>query len=102
MEKIMGKKSTKLITKSDMKNIGKYIKSDDLVNFEIINENLVLLHFNKKEITLDKPIYTGASILDISKKHMYDMIYNVIYFLKKGNIQICWWAKACYIIIYGY
>jgi hypothetical protein len=79
MEKIMGKMHTKLVSKLDLNNINKYIMDGNLKNFEIYNDNLVLLHFNKKDVVLEKPIYTGATILDLSKKHMYDMIYNVIF-----------------------
>ncbi len=38
----------------------------------IFCENLIAVHMKKTQLTLDKPIYLGASILDISKTLMYD------------------------------
>ena len=34
------------------------------------------LHFTKPRVKLDKPIYTGAAILDISKILMYEFLYD--------------------------
>jgi hypothetical protein len=42
------------------------------------NEHLVGVHLNKKIIELNKPIYVGFSILDLSKTLMYDFHYNHI------------------------
>jgi hypothetical protein len=46
--------------------------------FRIINEGTVLIERVRKEVTLNKPIYAGFSILDLSKVLMYDFHYNVI------------------------
>ncbi len=43
--------------------------------FERVNifcENLVAVRLNKAVVRMNKPIYLGASILDISKISMYD------------------------------
>ena len=39
------------------------------------NENLSAVHMLKTEVVLNKPVYCGASILDLSKFHMYDFHY---------------------------
>ncbi len=41
-------------------------------------ENLIAVHMKKTQLKLDKPIYLGASILDISKTLMYDFHYDYI------------------------
>ena len=41
----------------------------------IFGENLVAVHMHKQEVTLNKPIYVGASILDYAKAHMYQFWY---------------------------
>jgi len=45
---------------------------------KIINDDLVMVHMKKMRITLNKPIYTGFAILDLSKVIMYDFHYNHI------------------------
>ena len=44
----------------------------------IYNEDLVAIKQKKKEIMLNKPIYVGMCILDLSKLHMYRFHYDVI------------------------
>jgi hypothetical protein len=45
---------------------------------KIINENLVLVDRIKKRVILDKPMYAGYCILELSKHLMFDFHYNVI------------------------
>ena len=44
----------------------------------IINENLVGVEKQKPKLELDKPIFIGMSILDLSKQHMYRFYYDVM------------------------
>ena len=44
----------------------------------IINENLVGVEKVKATVKLNKPIYVGMSILDLSKLHMYSFYYDVL------------------------
>ena len=46
--------------------------------FKIINEHLGALKMAKGRLVLDKPIYTGFTVLEISKLIMYDFHYNRI------------------------
>ena len=41
-------------------------------------DGLYLIHMNRTNVILDKPIYVGCSILDISKLHMLKFHYGVI------------------------
>ena len=45
---------------------------------EIINSNLVMIHRMKAKIYQNKPIYTGFSILELSKAHMYRFHYDIM------------------------
>jgi hypothetical protein len=44
----------------------------------IYSEHLVALKMEKKSITLNKSIYAGMAILDLSKLHMYQFHYDCI------------------------
>src|SRR5207244_8799590 len=48
------------------------------LNGIIFNENLVGVNYVQEKLKLNKPIYVGFSILDISKTLMYDFHYNFI------------------------
>ena len=45
---------------------------------KIFNENLVSAHMKKTSLTMNKPVYLGMSILDLSKTVMYDFHYRYI------------------------
>ena len=45
---------------------------------KIFNENLVSVHMKKTSLTMNKPVYLGMSILDLSKIVMYDFHYRYI------------------------
>ena len=45
---------------------------------KIFNENLISVHMKKTSLTMNKPVYLGMCILDLSKTIMYDFHYNYI------------------------
>ena len=51
---------------------------------KIFNENLTSVHMKKTSLTMNKPVYLGMCILDLSKTLMYDFHYNYI-IPKYGN-----------------
>src|SRR5678816_4255665 len=53
----------------------RYIARPTFQSFSIINEDVTAIKLIKSDVLLDKPIYVGMSILDISKLHMYRFHY---------------------------
>ena len=51
---------------------------------KIFNENLISVHMKKTSLTMNKPVYLGMCILDLSKTLMYDFHYKYI-IPKYGN-----------------
>ena len=49
---------------------------------------MVLMKLNKKTVQLNKPIYAGFSILELSKYHMYDFHYNTMKPRYNENIEL--------------
>ena len=76
MENVRKRQNVKLITDENM--FLKYASKPTFINGKIFNENLVAVHYVKEKLVLDKPIYVGFSILDLSKTLMYDFHYGYI------------------------
>ena len=59
------------------------IAADELIHItlKIFDKNHVAIHEIKTVLTLNKPIYLGFTVLELSKWLMYDLHYN---FIKKN------------------
>ena len=75
-ENLRKRQNIKLITNHLM--LQKYVSKPGFVNSKIFTENLVAIHNIKEKLILDKPIYVGFCILDLSKWLMYDFHYSYI------------------------
>ena len=63
---------------SDETRYMKCVSNPNIKHSHIINENLVGVEKQKTKLKLDKPIFIGMSILDLSKQHMYKFYYDVM------------------------
>ena len=66
-----------------------YLKAVSRPSFfsqKILDKNLVAIHKVKPVLLLNKPIYVGFSILELSQRIMYDWHYN--YFVKKFDCSL--------------
>ena len=54
----------------------------------MFSENFCAIHLKKESIEMDKPIYIGTSILDLSKLFMYDYYYNNLKSKYKDNVSL--------------
>ena len=61
-----------------IKSSSKIVSKNLIKSFKIFNNGLVAIEKYKKNVKLVKPIYCGMTILDDSKKYMYDFLYNYI------------------------
>ena len=59
-----------------MNKLRKLIAKPSFNTFKVFNDNLVAVHMYKDTLKLNRPIYVGMSILDLSKHLMYDFYYN--------------------------
>ena len=53
------------------------------------SENLSIIEMNKTRVKMNKPIYLGLSILDISKTLMYEFWYDYMK-PKYNNVKLCY------------
>ena len=76
MENIRNRVNVKLVNTEE-----KFKKLSAKPNYKgrkIFNENLISVHMKKTSLTMNKPVYLGMCILDLSKTIMYDFHYNYI------------------------
>jgi hypothetical protein len=66
------------------KKLSKLVSKPSFHAFKIFSEELAAVHMHKVNLLLNRPIYIGFSILDLSKTLMYDFHYNYVK-LKYGS-----------------
>ena len=84
MENVRKRVNVKLI--NNKKKYLKIVSRPSFVSQKILDKNLVAVHKIKPVLLLNKPIYVGFSILELSKMIMYDWHYN--YFVKKFDCSL--------------
>lgn len=65
-----------------------YLSSPLLERFEIVNENFVLFKMKQAKLILNKPIYVGFTVLELSKLRMYELYYRHFKKYYKENIEL--------------
>ena len=76
MENLRKRVDVKLCNDIEQRN--KLVSRPRFKSMKIFNDHLVAIELRKKNLTLNRPIYCGFTILDNSKTLMYDFHYNYI------------------------
>ena len=76
MENIRNRVNIKLVDTGEQ--FKKLAAKPNYESRKIFNKNLVSVHMKKTSLTMNKPVYLGMSILDLSKTVMFDFHYNYI------------------------
>ena len=89
MENVRNRLKIKFIKKDDYREI---IKQQSKLTFNGIHksyENCYSYTFKQKEVLMDKPIYLGFSVLELSKLLMYETFYDKLQpYFGQENIQL--------------
>ena len=88
MENVRKHRNIKLVT-TEKRRI-KLVSEPNYHTTKQFSENLLAIEMTKAKVKINKPVYLGMSILDISKKLMYEFWYD--YLKPKYNDK----AKLCY------
>ena len=76
MENIRNRVNVKLVNTQE--RLKKLVAKPNYRGRKIFSENLISVHMKKTSLTMNKPVYLGMCILDLSKTIMYDFHYNYI------------------------
>ena len=96
MENVRKHRDIKLVT-TDKKR-SKLVSEPNYHTMNLISENLSILEMKKIKVKMNKPIYLGLSILEISKILMYEFWYDYMKPKYSDNIKLCYTDTESFII----
>ena len=88
MENIRNHKDMKLAT-SDKKYL-KYVMKPNFKDGHPFSKHLFAVEMGKTEITMNKPVYLGQEILDLSKTLMYEFHYDYMRPNYGNKVKLCY------------
>ena len=88
MENIRKHRDIKLVT-TDKKG-SKLVSEPNYHTISLISENLSIIEMNKTKIKMNKHIYLGLSILEISKILMYGFWYDYMKPKYNDDVRLCY------------
>jgi hypothetical protein len=74
MENVRTRKDIRLVTTE--KQVRKLVARPNFSSFKIFSESCAAIAMKKTKVKLNKPIYVGAAILELSKLRMYEWYYD--------------------------
>ena len=86
MENIRNRVNVKLV--NNREKAPKLIAKPNFSSYKVFSENLISVHMKKTSLVMNKPVYLGACILDLSKTIMYDFHYNYIKPMYKDKAKL--------------
>ena len=89
MENVRNRLGLKFFKKDDYKEIIKYQSKLTFNGIHKSYENCDSYVFKKNEVLMDKPIYLGFAVLELSKMHMYETYYDKLQaYFGQENFQL--------------
>ena len=88
MENIRKHRDIKLVTTNKKRN--KLVSEPNYHTINYISEDLLIIEMNKTKAKMNKPIYLGLSILDISKILMYGFWYDYMKPKYGNRVKLCY------------
>ena len=96
MEHIRKHRNIKLVTTD--KRINKLVSEPNYHTINYISEDLSIIEMNKTKVKMNKPIYLGLSISEISKILMYEFWYDYMKPKYGNNVKLCYMDTDSFIM----
>ena len=74
MENLRKRVDVKLVLSHEEDKLRRLIASPAFARANIFDDDLVAIQFHKSRLVLNRPVFVGMSILDLSKHLMYDLL----------------------------
>ena len=88
MENVKNHRDIKLVSTDKQRN--KFASEPNYHSTKYISEDLTVMEMKKPEVKMNKPIYLGQAILDISETLMYEFWYEYIKPKYKDKARLCY------------
>ena len=96
MENVRKHRDIKLVT-TDKKR-SKLVSEPNYHTIKLISEDLSIIEMKKTKVKMNKPIYLGLSILEISKILMYEFSYDYMKPKYNDNVKLCYMDMDSFIM----
>ena len=96
MQNVRKHKNIKLVTTNETRN--KLVSEPNYHTTKIVLENLLIIEMKKAEVKMNKPIYLGMLLLDISKTLMYEFWYDYIKSKYGNRAELCYTDTDSFVI----
>ena len=96
MENIRKHRDIKLVT-TDKKR-SKLVSEPNYHTINLISEDLSIIEMKKTKVKMNKPIYLGLSILEISKTLMYEFWYDYMKPKYANSVKLCYMDTDSFIM----
>ena len=96
MENIRKHRNIKLVKTN--KRRSKLVSEPNYLTINYISEDLSKIEMNKTKVKMNKPIYLGLSILEISKILMYEFWYDYMKPKYDNNVKLCYMDTDSFIM----
>ena len=90
-------RDTKLVTTVKRRN--QLVSEPNYHTTKYFSENLVAIEMKKIKVKMNKPLYLGLSILEISKTLIYEFWYDYIKPKYEDNAKLCYMDTALSLIL---
>ena len=96
MENIRKHRDIKLVTTD--KKTSKLVSEPNYHTINLISQDLSIIETKKTKVKMNKPIYLGLSILEISKILMYEFWYNYMKPKYNDNVRLCYMDRDNFVM----
>ena len=96
VENVRNHRNIKLVTTYEKFN--KYASEPHLMNVKCFSENLLAVEMRETEVFMNKPVYLGQAILDISKTLRYEFYYDYLQIKYSDKVKLCYTDTDSFII----
>ena len=96
MENVRNHRDIKIVTTNKQRN--KYGSEPNYYTTKRVSKNLLIMEMKKAEVKMNKPVYLGQAILDISKTLMYEFWYDYIKPKYQEKAKLCYMDTDSFIM----